>query len=64
MAGQQQLASSLGGLSNLEAQIGQQQQQAQFGLGQSMQNLGTQAQAARAADVSQLYGIEIGRAHV
>ena len=56
MAGQQQLASALGGLGGLEQQIGQQRQQAQFGLAGNLAGLGTQAQAARAADVSQLAG--------
>jgi hypothetical protein len=57
MAGQQQLASALGGLGSLEQQIGQQRQQAQFNLAGNLAGLGTQAQRARAADISQLAGL-------
>jgi len=48
-------------MGGLEGQIGQQAQQAMFGLGSNLQGLGAQAQGASQQDIAQLYGLGQGQ---
>ena len=57
LSGQQTLANQLGNLGGIEAQAGQQRQQAQFGAGSAMSGLGQQAQQAAQADIQSTMGI-------
>ena len=57
LGAQQALAGARSGLAGLQQQMAAQQQAAQFGAGQALAGLGTQAQMAQQADISQLLGV-------
>jgi hypothetical protein len=57
LGAQQALAGARSGLAGLQQQMAGQQQAAQFGAGQALAGLGTQAQMAQQADISQLLGV-------
>jgi len=57
LGAQQTLAGARSGLAGLQQQMAAQQQAAQFGAGQALAGLGTQAQMAQQADISQLLGV-------
>jgi hypothetical protein len=57
LGAQQTLAGARSGLAGLQQQMAGQQQAAQFGAGQALAGLGTQAQMAQQADISQLLGV-------
>jgi hypothetical protein len=57
LLGQQALAGQLGSSGNLEQQIAQQRQQAQFGAGQAYAGLGGQAQQSAQADIQRQLGL-------
>ena len=57
LGAQQALAGARSGLAGLQQQMSAQQQAAQFGAGQALAGLGTQAQMAQQADISQLLGV-------
>jgi hypothetical protein len=57
LGAQQTLAGARSGLAGLQQQMAAQQQAAQFGAGQALAGMGTQAQMAQQADISQLLGV-------